>query len=371
MTSTLEPPTPWRSLFGIGLIALAMRATVALVICLAWPMTLDQYATLYDGESYVAMARAMALGEVLEPYHGRVFPGLPAWAALLHSVGVPISLGLTATNWLCAALATVLAGRLFNDRRVAWATACLPPHWVMNSSLAMTEAPMLALSLVGLLVAMRPAPRISAAGGAMLGAAGLVRPMACFAVVGLIAMRWRERQWKRGLLLGAAALGVVVLGMIATHVWRGNALAGPQYYANDGNTYGGQLLALPFDSLVMTPFRRSDVTPLRTGYVWLHAVVVLLACGLAIRHLRRSSLDTLAAIWLLGNTLFVLCVGSRWGFECFHRFVIPASPAAFWFLRPWLPRGRWWWPIAAATVGFAILSVCSDLHGYQSVRVSP
>jgi len=66
----------------------------------------------------------------------------------------------------------------------------------------------------------------------------------------------------------------------------------------------------------------------------------------------------LCFVWLLGNTAFVLCIGDKWGFECFPRFTVPAMPAFFWSIRRILPRGVWpWTAIAVVSAAIAIFSV--------------
>jgi hypothetical protein len=91
-------------------------------------------------------------------------------------------------------------------------------------------------------------------------------------------------------------------------------------------------------------------------------LVVLVGCGfIAYRVLAvdspTRSLDLVAFTWLLGNTLFQLCIGSTWGFRHFTRFAIPAQPALFWALLPILPRVRWPWVVA--TCGIILLAVVS------------
>jgi hypothetical protein len=345
---------------GIFIAAIALRAIVFAAIAIRHHYDLTDYANQYDGSSYVIMARAM-LGDFSQynDYHGRVFPGYPAMIALVHEVTrAPIPLAAVGIDWIAAATAAACAAMLFRSRAVGWAMVALIAHYLMNSTMALTEAPLLAFTTGGLLVAGICAPigarsMRSSAGGVLLGVAGLVRPMACFAVLGAIGVAIARQRMGRALWIAAASASVVLGGLLALYLWRGDALAGVRFYATSKVTYDGQLLTWPFRSLITTPLKRPE-SPARIAYVWGHVAVTLAACGVAIatwfkRSSRPDPRDLLAGPWLLGNTLFALCVGNVWGFECFHRFTIPALPAMFWCLRGVLPRSWWMWGVVVGT----------------------
>ena len=172
--------------------------------------------------------------------HARVFPGYPAIVAVAHVIlRTPLAGTALAVDWASAAAAAGLSARLFRDVRVGLAVATLVPHYLMNSTMAMSEAPLLALTVAGLLLA----DRRPLVGGLVLGSAGLVRPMACFAVAGAVARRPR-----RAAVVAVAAAAVVVAGGVALHVWRGDALA--NVHGQAGYAYHGRLFDWPFRSLV-------------------------------------------------------------------------------------------------------------------------
>ena len=396
MTVSAEParlptqkPTPvplhrgdWLWIAGL---AIALRASICVIVCIHSRLSIDQYARLYDGNSYLITAVAM-LGDrsQFNDFHGRVFPGFPALIAIVHRGGIPLAITAVGIDWFCAATAAVLAGVLFIDRRVGLAMACLFPHYLMNSALALSEAPLLAFTLAGLLLVHR---QRAVRGGAAIGIAGLIRPMACFALVGSTVAQWvnspetnpRSRSL-RVLLVGAFAGMTFLAGLLLVQHWRGDALANARYYASSPNSYDGQLLSWPFHSLLTTP-RLRHVPPGRVIYIWAHAVFALVGCGLLVRPFftpglfarglfvrglfaRRMTLDYrdgLAAPWLWCNTLFALCTGSVWGFECFHRFLIPALPALFWALRKALPRKPIGWiAIAITSMVIAVITITHD-----------
>ncbi|MDB5301294.1 MAG: hypothetical protein JWO87_2957 [Phycisphaerales bacterium] len=348
-----------RELWAIVLVAVLLRAALFLLVASRFHVTFDEWALRDDGKSYVHYASAL-LGDSsqLTDYDRRVFPGYPGLIALLHLGHVPFTVAAIAVDWGSAGAVAALAAILFRDRRIGWALTCLIPQYFMNSSLAMTEAPMLALSLAGLILAER---KRGVAGGFLLGLAGLVRPMACFAVLGQI---WRDtlgRRFGNALVAAAISGAVVMTGIAALHAWSGDAMHGVKVYASDKSTYNGELIVWPFKSLIHESLR-PEISVARGCYVWLHVAIVLAAVGgLAVKCLRSGSeadpRDMMALPWLAGNTLFVLCIGSYWGFQHFPRFTIPALPALFWSVREFLPRR----PAAWAAIAAGMLAAASAI----------
>lgn len=357
--------------------ALALAIRIIVFLCIAWrlDLSIEQYARLYDGNSYLTTAQAYVDRAWPEDdYHARVFPGFPAAVALLQWMGCPPAWAAVGINWISASLAAALAAWLFRDWRVGIACAVLIPHYLMNSTMAMTEAPLLALTLGGLIVARAPRVCIDGdvrvdgegatdagwrhvarlcAGGALLGLAGLVRPMACFATAAnMLALR----NGRRALIFGAVALVAVIAGLVNLQWWMGDALFSYRYQSASPAAYGGSLLQWPFTSLILTPLQ-NDVPPARIAYIWAHVVLVVIACLTVLRAGSDTTLRRLSAVWLWSNTLFVLCIGNVWGFECFHRFTVPAMPAMFYALHRWLPRRIWIW--AAITGVSAVIAAFS------------
>jgi hypothetical protein len=283
------------------------------------PWTLKQFAQLRDGGSYINVAKAM-LGDAgaMSPYDRRVFLGYPALIALASSFGIASESAALLINWLATGASAAAAAVLFRDRRVGWAMACLTPSYLMYTSMAMSEATLLAITLCGLVCVQRHREGL---GGAVLGLAGLIRPMACFAVLGA-ATATMSRRWQRALAVCAASAVVVAIGFLAQQRWTGDALRGVAVYAHDDRAYAGQLFAAPFESLIMTPLRY-QVPLWKTAYVWLTTIATIVACwSVSTEALgpfsRERELARLAAPWLVGNTLFTLVVGHIWGFHEYH-----------------------------------------------------
>ena len=362
--ATLKHPVSNRELIFIALSAIAFRVAIFLTASALFNISFDTYICKGDGESYLAYAKAI-FGDSsgLREYDRRVFPGFPALIAIVHAVGAPIGVAGLAITWVSAGIAAMLAAKLFDDRRVGWAMVMLIPHWPINSSLVMSEAPLLALALAGLCLVRvnRPIPA-----GLMMGLGGLVRPMACFTVMGAMFSRILRREWRSALICGSAAAAVVLAGIASLHIWTGDAFAGTRIYANDPGTYRGEIWMWPFQSLVTTPFRQ-PVSAWKMIYIWLHVVLTLAACGILIRQLVRQGRglderDAMALPWLAGNTLFVLCIGSTWGFDHFPRFTIPAMPAMFWAIRAILSQRWYWW---------MLIGIGSFVIGVSGVFTSP
>ncbi len=373
-----------RALLAMFLAAVALRGALAGLSMWAGDLTLPQFASIRDGRQYLAIIQAWlgddaalhALGPDAAHYTRRLllFPLYPAVAALLHGgFGLPLALAALLPNWLLAGLIAPLGARIVNDSRVGWALAVLTPSFLLTSVLISTEAMCVVFALLALGLARddRPVPA-----GIALALAGLGRPVAVFAALGVFVMMLARGRARRGALIGVIALVVYALGMAIVQ-WRfGPVLASVQAYTESEAAYaGGGLLAAPFWSLLNTP-RAFHVAAWKVGYIYLHVVIVLAGCVWMLWHIdtARGLMRRMAialALWLWGNTLFVLCVGDRWGFDEFHRFITPALPPLVWALRDLLPSGRRWWgawlwiPIALASLALAYFGLAD---GFANVR---
>lgn len=361
----------WRDAAVIALAATLVRICIALLSSARAHQPVWLYAYWGDGPSYVAQARAMCGdASTLTDFDRRVFPGFAALIAIVHTLThATFEYAALIIPWICSGIAAGAGTLLFRDRRIGWAMAFLIPHYLTYSSMPMSEAPLLAFMMCGMLIAQRGCVPSSILGGVLLGCAGMIRPVAAFAVIGFFAYDVYRRRVAVGFVFGIAA--AVTLGfLVALHQhWSGDALHGVHVYATNKAAYGDdKMFTWPFHSLLATP-HRPDLPDLKKGkiaYIWIHVVLVLIGCGLIVRQAivstksrgGEASLDLLCVPWLLLNTLFVLCVGSKWGFFAFPRFTIPAMPAAFWAYRRILPK-RWWvWGlILAASLVIAIDSV--------------
>jgi len=357
-------PRAWE-LVAIALVAILLRGVVAELAVHHYGMTAAELSNLRDGDSYIRVGLAMTGDETgLKPFDRRVFPGYPALIALLSAVGLRADMAALVLNWLCTGLAAALSAVLFRDRRVGWAMAILTPSYLMYSTMAMSEATLLAFTTSGLVVAVRGRTLL---GGVLLGYAILIRPVACFAVLGYIVYAVTDGKRTRAVVSGLAALAVVMFAAAGLYLWRGDALEGFRLYASDQRAYGGEPFTWPFESLIMTPLV-VKTTVWKMLYIYAHVAFVLGACFLIVTALRErgdtpkpaggAALAALAGPWLWTNTLFVLCVGAHWGFHEFHRFIVPALPPVFAAYRRWLPANPVYWiPVAAVSAALAVWGV--------------
>jgi hypothetical protein len=357
-----------RDLVIIALLAIAVRVALVAATRIYTGWSLTEIANLHDGPSYLRVAAGMLdPTAVVAHLDRRVFLGYPALIAAAGLARVPLPIAALAISWLASGVVAVTAAQVFTDRRLGWALVFFPPSFLIFSSLAMSEASMLALIGVGLYFIIRREWYV--AGALALGCAGLIRPVACFAVASVLAVighRWllerREvlrihkiqphyetkvgrEQLRAATLVSLISGTVVAAGFGALHVWRGDALEGVRIYASSQDTFGGQVLSWPFRSLIMTPL--NTAVPLwKVGYVWSYVLFVVVGCVLAGRRLWMSrqsekfELALLAGVWLFGNTMFVLCTGSVWGFHYFDRHMLAAVPALLWAYTDVFPN-RW------------------------------
>jgi hypothetical protein len=340
---------------AIGAAALLLRVAVFVTMTVAGGRGVRSYAEAGDGLSYERYAAAM-VGDRSQwtDYDKRVFPGYPAMIAAAHLV-TRLDFGLCAllVTWISAAVAAAMSAVLFQDRRVGWAMVMLLPHWPINSSLAMSEAPMLALTVCGLTCGVSG---MAAPAGVALGMAMAIRPVAVFPLAGLLAAQWLSSQ-RREAAVTAILGGLVVFGGLQWVQWlTGDALHSFKTYASLPGAYSGPIFTFPFGSLLQTTFF-GHASLARIAYVWTHVLLALAACLLLWRQARRQQradrLEIVALLWLTGNTLFTLCIASGpfgWGFYHFPRFMIPATPAILWAMRRGFPAAAWFWMLLAAAM---------------------
>jgi hypothetical protein len=353
-------------LVAIGVVAFAVHVALFAAARLLTGWTLTTFANLHDGESYLRIAGDMIDPEtIVAHFDRRVFIGYPSVIALLGLVGVPLTAAALLASWLASAGAAVLSAQLFADRRVGWALALFPPSWLLFSTLAMSEATLLLLVAAGVYCVVRRDALIL--GGLALGYAGLVRPVACFAVLGLLAAFAYRREWRKGLVVGGLAAAVVASGFLVLRLWRGDALEGVKIYAKSKHSFDGELFTWPFESLITTPLA-SPVSPWKIAYVWLVVAFVLGGCVLIARKARRlrgspaGDLALVGAVWLIANTLFVLCMGNKYGFHYFDRHIIVALPPLLWAYSAWLPRHAAAWAVGGAvSIGLGLSGLLASV----------
>jgi hypothetical protein len=346
--------TEKRELVCIGAAAFIARVALfaALVTILHFsPARIPQ---MRDGYHYLDYARGIAAGDFarIDAFHRRLFPGYPLLIAALNVLGIPTGAAALALNWLAAALTAPLTAILFRDRRIGWAMALLTPSYILYTTLAMSEATLMLMLVAGLVPVMREHPRPWA--GVLHGFALVIRPFGFCASVGYAFAQWRKPRDVVRFALWAMA--VVIAALIVMRLWSGSFVPGVGIYASNPRAYNGELFTWPFHSLIVTP-SRIPVAPWKIAYIWAHVAVVLLGCAFACSEAwetrMREPLAALSAPWLIANTAVVLCIGSKWGFQEFHRFIIPALPPLLYTFRRWLPRGYAAW----AAIGVASLTL--------------
>ncbi len=364
-------------LLVIFALAVAMRVVLYLVVAWVDEVSFNRFVEYIDGRHYLAYARAwLGADNALDSYNQRLFPGYPGLMALLHILGAPLHAAAVLPNWLAAGGIAVFSAALFSDRRIGYAMAVLTPSFLINSVLISAEPWCLLLGLAGLWLARRNAV---VAAGMAFGLAGMMRPMACLILAGYVAMTIRRGRWTQGLLCAAVAAAVVIGGMGLVALRFGTPFMSFVGYSHEkaygDEHYGGRILTWPFESLVMTPARQrreheqtpdGKIKPVPTwkiAFIWIHVVPVVIGCGIAaVRwRLARSRRDILlavtAAVWLGANTMFVVCIGSRWGFHSFDRFILIGLPPLLFSYQRLLPARLWMW------LPIAVLSLAVAAHG--------
>lgn len=337
-------------LWKLAIAAIAIRLIFLAATPLITHRSISDFMTWNDTLSYIQYAQKMDDRRIeLSQWDQRVFPGYPAAIFLVHKLHISWLWSALGIALVSSPIAIVSSAALFRSKAVGLAMLFIPPEWFLASISGVSEPLMMALMLPGVLLHMRGR---SLAGGILLGLAGTVRPMACFAVAGCMLVELIHRRWGRLLKVALPALAIVALAVVGVKLLLGSATQTVQSYnqASAGH-WGGSMFSWPFSCLIVGP-RLAHPHPAIHHFLhaWGSTVMVLLGCALLLKS-RNSDLGPLSIPWLWGNTLFVLCVGGSVGFFCLPRYIIPALPPMFYAYRPWLCRWRWVWPVLA--VGMA------------------
>ncbi|HEX8325004.1 MAG TPA: hypothetical protein VF595_13960 [Tepidisphaeraceae bacterium] len=358
MASAIFTPSR-RELACIALAAIALRVVVLIVMGLkAHDLAGMPYRS--DGIAYIDNARRINGDAMPSAYDQRVFVGLPWLIAMTHRLGVPYGAGAQAFGLVLPGLVCAGTALWLRDRRIGWAMAVLPPHWVLDTACVMNESLMIGLCVLAM-ITLRQQRFWGVLGAAVLfAAAGMVRPMACFAVMGALALLLQARRPGRALALSLATLALLA-GMFFAfkHVYW-NPLDNMRAYDTEKLAYDGQVFTYPFGSFVEVGRARGVLRPTYV-YKAAYMVAALIVLGLAAVAWWRSRrpLDAWAVAWWGGNVAFVTCIGSHWGVDIAQRSLMWAAPAAYWTLRDWLPV-RWWVRLAWALLAIPWVFITSQ-----------
>jgi hypothetical protein len=340
-----------------GAAASLVHLAILLTVVSLFHLSLETYTDKGDGASYKHMAAAL-LGRpsALDAYETRVFPGYPMLIAVTHLITrLSIAASALVVTFIGAGAAAAISAVVFQDRRVGWAVALALPHAWINMSLVMSEAPELALVMTGLLLARR---NHAAAAGIIFGLSALTRPVAGFALMGVLLDQVARDRARRGLLAVAWAALIFLLGMLIARPVTGGLFHGMSVYAHSPRAYAGHPFTWPMHSILWMTLH---------GHVgwgrWIYIIAHVAACigGCIVLSRKNSPMEVLAFTWLALNTLFVLCIGlgpGAWGFNHFPRFTIPALPALAYAWRRFLPASPWLYiPLIAVLFYIGVVGV--------------
>lgn len=345
-----------RDLAFIALAAVAVRFVVLVAMALKaydfQKVDLGAYAYRSDGSAYIDNAKRINGEGVPSAYDSRVFVGFPWLIAMTERLGVTYAAGATALGLILPGLMCAAAAAWLRDARIGWAMAVLPPHFVLDTACVMNESLMILLCVTAMMTLRQQAAWGLIGAAALFAAGGMVRPMACFAVLGALALLLQARRPIRAALLAGATVSVLaVLFLTFKHVhW--NPLDNARAYDTEKLAYDGQMFTYPFGAFIQDA-RTRGVLRLSYLYKLVYLITALVVLALAARAWWRSRrpLDAWALAWWGSNLAFVLCIGSHWGVDIAQRSLMWAAPAAYWTLRDWLPT-RWW--VRLAWAGLAV-----------------
>lgn len=227
----------------------------------------------------------------------------------------------------------------------------------------MTEAPALGalcLAVACWFAAEKRQPR----GGVLLlasivagGTACLLRPQAIFGILGCAdAAILRRRRIGEALVVSLGVIAFAGIAIAAIHALTGFGLEGVRVTVSPPDTWDGHLFDVPLKSLVYHTLQATE-GQVKNVYVWFHVTMVVATCVVLWRETRRQPADPLPLLlWLLGNSVFVACLGTIWAYSSLPRFTVMALPPV-WIAMVRRLGGtlRAWSIVAAVSFGLAVM----------------
>ncbi len=310
-----------------------------------------------DSSGYMSLASAIRHWG----FHGIVikqFWGLPyAMAALSKLTGMSERTALLVFSFVPSLLAGLMARRLWNGW-IAGYFVVLNFDWIQRSCLGGSE-PLFVFFLLAAFVSVRRERWLLASLLASL--ATVVRPLACFALIGI----GLHLLWKRDFRRFAAAttigllVGVLYAVPLAAHF--GDPLATVNSY-HDKAWAGGWLFGFPFYAIIKgTILEPSPWTNLLFSFGWIFlvsgAVVTMIRSAEFRLYCRTHAVEAMFLVpylWCLYTYNY-----PHWARGNFARFAIPILPFVYLALYRWLPKDRrLLWPLGVIC---PILAACSAL----------
>jgi hypothetical protein len=310
-----------------------------------------------DSQAYMNLASAIRHWD----FYGIVikqFWGLPyAMAALSKLTGLSDRTALLVFSFGPSMLAGLMARRLWNGWIAAY-FAILNFDWLQRSCLGGSE-PLFVCLLFAAFISVRRERWLLASLLASL--ATVVRPLACFALVGIgLSLLWKRDFRKFGV---ATAIGLLVGALyaipLAAHF--GDPLATVNSY-HDKAWAGGRVFGFPFYAIIKgTLLELPPWTNLIFSFGWIFLVsgaVIVMAKSAQFRaYCRTHMVETLFLVpylWCLYTYNY-----PHWARGNFARFAIPILPFVFLSLYRWLPKDRRiLWPLGVVS---SILAACSAI----------
>lgn len=358
------PPKPmpgdWRrQLLLIALVALVLRG-LALTAMAYEAGEWRRFPYRSDGSAYIANAQRINGGEITpREYDRRGFIGFPWVIAMVQRVTTDYGATAQTLGLVFGAAMCVIAAAWLRDVRIGWAMAILPPHFVLDTSAVLNESFMLSLCMVGLWLCQRGTWRNVLIASLVFGAAAAVRPMACFAVAGAIALLWEAKRPRESLAIGIGSLGAFAALMVTFTLIYWNPLDNAHVYQSNPTAYGGDLFTYPFGSFVhVIQAKGIRFNLIYKAFYMLAAIAVAMMSIVAWKR-TRAPLDAAMTAWWITNLAFATCIGSHWGVDIAHRSLAWAAPAAFYTLREWLPV-KWYWRLTWAMLPVPFVFVTSQ-----------
>lgn len=383
----LLPCSKARSVVGLVLLAVILRAMLVALVTASPGCDLESYVLGADGRQIVSMARGwqgdldvvrrepffeslVANGALSSSHLIRFLPALGGMLSAGLGAGLPLGWAGTIPFWVLAGISAAVTALWAGDLRAGLVVASLPPIQLYASSFPGYE-PWFFLFCVSAFLAAERGRWVAA--GALVGLAAWARPEALFAALGIAWLAGRTGGWRAVTRSTFAALGAGILGALLV-AWRFAPLLGEFRGAADLTSEGmlrPAFVSWPGKALLDGTLDGSHPA-WKIAYVLAHLVVALLVVATLVLRSGEPEATPVARrhallVWVGAHLLFVVSLAGSQGYDDLPRYLGLVAPALAVAALPILPKSAWTW-LAIVLLSLAVAYVPARKNTWPECR---
>ncbi|MFH0731770.1 MAG: hypothetical protein V2A72_02475 [Candidatus Omnitrophota bacterium] len=357
-------------LFEVFFLAVLPRLLLIVVSLYVFKISFLQYTIARDGSGYIALSNAFSRFDILDvkKFDTRLFPGYPF---LMSISGKFIDFGVSGViiSIICAFLACYLYFLIFKDKTTTRFFCLLPPAWLMNTTLVMTEGLSMALILGSLYLFFRN-KHISAL---LIAAFGIiVKPVIVFLFAIYLLFLAKDKSYKKLIFGICLCLLLLYSYMVFCKYTFGDMLINYNIYRHAWSYGSSKIFVLPYADIIKNIFVAGSsfykIELWKKTYIIFNILFFITGLFFLIRMFkeRRDRLSFFSLLWCIVIFIFAGSLGGWSGFHCYDRYILPAMPFLFYSMKDLFPKGN-----ITLFIAFIISIACSlagNMHSFAIFR---